>query len=201
MRSTVTTVEEYLQSLPPDRREAVEALRRTILANLDSGYEETMQYGMIGYCVPHRVYPPGYHCNPRDPLPFAGIASQKQAISLYLMGVYMSPDAQRAFREAWLKAGKKLDMGASCVRFKRLEDVPLDVVAQTIRAMPAKTYIAMYEAILGQRRAKSAPKKASPKPPPGTRNTARKKAPRKATKKPARKPAAKRAKPARRTRG
>lgn len=197
MRSTAATVEEYLQSLPPDRRETVEAVRRTILANLDSGYEESMQSGMIGYCVPHRVYPPGYHCNPRDPLPFAGIASQKQAISLYLMGVYMSPGTQRAFREAWLKAGKKLDMGACCVRFKRLDDVPLNVVAQTIRAMPAKAYIALYEATLGQRRAQATPKKATPKPARGTP----KKATKKATKKTARKPAATRAKSARRTRG
>ena len=130
MQSKATTVKDYLASLPEDRRAAISAVRDVIRRNLGPGYEEGMQYGMIGYYVPHKVYPAGYHCDPRQPLPFAGLASQKQHMSMYLMGVYCGcvdgkdSDRARWFREAWVKAGKKLDMGKACVRFKKLEDVP-----------------------------------------------------------------------------
>lgn len=143
MISKAQTVEQYLAQLPADRREAIAAVRSVILANLDHDYEEGMSYGMIGYCVPHRVYPPGYHCNPAQPLPFAGLASQKNHISVYLMSVYGQDETW--FRKAWAKTGKKLDMGKCCVRFKRLEDVALDVIAEAIRRMPAKKYIECYE--------------------------------------------------------
>src|SRR5262245_42701874 len=111
------TVEEYLSGLAEDRREVLEAVRRVILANLDKDYEEGMQYGMIGYYVPHRVYPAGYHCDPKQPLPFAGLASQKNHMSLYLMCVYGESELSHWFRAAWARTGKKLDMGKSCVRF------------------------------------------------------------------------------------
>ena len=151
MQSKAATVEEYLASLPEDRREALQAVRKVILKNLDKKIQEGMQYGMIGYYVPHSVYPAGYHCDPKQPLPYAGLASQKNSISLYLMGLYGSPEDDAWFREAWGKTGKKLDMGKSCVRFKKLEDVPLDVIGQAIKRIPAKTYIERYEATLAGR--------------------------------------------------
>src|SRR6188508_412382 len=111
MQSKAATVAEYLAELPPERRQAIEAVRKVIRQNLDPVYEEGMQYGMIGYLVPHRVFPAGYHCDPRQPLPFAGLASQKGYMSLYLMCVYGMTETEEWFREQWAKTGKKLDMG------------------------------------------------------------------------------------------
>ena len=150
MQSKAKSVAEYLKSLPADRRAAIEAVREVILANLDGDYEEGMQYGMVGYYVPHRVFPHGYHCDPKQPLPFAGLASQKNHLSIYLMGVYSDgEDAESAwFRKAWAKTGKKLDMGKCCVRFKKLEDVALDVVGEAIARMPAKKFVGSYVASL-----------------------------------------------------
>lgn len=145
MPSKQTTVKQYLSELHPDRRDTIEAVRAVILKNLPAGYEEGIQYGMIGYYVPHRVYPSGYHCDPRQPLPFAALASQKNYMSLYLMCVYGNPEHEAWFKAAWTKTGKKLDMGKSCVRFKRLEDVPLDVVGAMIKRVPSKKFIAYYE--------------------------------------------------------
>src|SRR5271165_4540072 len=133
MQSTATTVEQYLSGVPEDRRKAIEAVRRVILENLDKDYEEGIQYGMNGYYVPHRVYPAGYHCDPKQPLPFASLASQKNHMSLYLMCVYGDSDLSRWFRQAWADSGKKLDMGKSCVRFKKPEDLALDVIAEAIQ--------------------------------------------------------------------
>jgi len=175
MQSKATTVAAYLASLPADRRAALSAVRAVIRANLDRDYEEGMQYGMIGYYVPHRVFPAGYHCSPDQPLPFAALASQKNYMSAYLMGVYCGcgegPGAETAdvawFREAWAKTGKKLDMGKSCVRFKKLEDLALDVIGESIRRVPARTYVARYCEVLesmgkpiGKAAAKSAKKPA-----------------------------------------
>lgn len=148
MQSKATTVEQYLAELPPDRRAAIAAVRAVILANLDSDFEEQMQYGMIGYAVPHRVFPPGYHCDPRQPLPFAGLASQKGYMSLYLMGYYLDPREMEWLQKAWAKTGKKLDMGKSCIRFKKVEDLALEVIAEAIRRLPAKAYVATYERTL-----------------------------------------------------
>ncbi len=148
MQSKATTVAEYLAHLPADRRAALESVRKVILQNLGDGFEEGMQYGMIGYYVPHRVYPPGYHCDPKQPLPFAGLASQKNAMSLYLMCVYGDEEQAEQFRQRWAKTGKKLDMGKSCVRFKKVEDLALDVIADTIRSAPVKKVIAHYEAAI-----------------------------------------------------
>jgi Domain of unknown function (DU1801) len=146
MQSKTTTVEKYLAELPEDRRKALVVLRQVILKNLDKDYEEGIQYGMIGYYVPHRVYPAGYHCDPKQPLPFAHLASQKNHMSLYLMCVYGESELSRWFREAWAKTGKKLDMGKACVRFKKLEDLALDVIAEAIKRMPAKKFIEICEA-------------------------------------------------------
>jgi hypothetical protein len=146
MQSKATTVKAYLASLPPDRRAAIQAVREVILKNLDKDYEEGMSYGMIGYYVPHSVYPPGYHCDPKQPLPFAGLASQKNHMAVYLMCTYGDSDHAKWFKDAWAKTGKKLDMGKSCVRFKKLDDLALDVIGQSIKKVPAKKYIAACEA-------------------------------------------------------
>jgi hypothetical protein len=144
MKSKATTVKEYLASLPEDRRKAIEAVRKVILKNLDKNYEESMLYGMIGYAVPHRVWPTGYHCDPTKPLMMAALASQKDNLTVYLMSVY-SDKAERAwFEKAWKATGKKLSMGGSCVRFKKLEDAALDVVGEAIRRVPAKAYVESY---------------------------------------------------------
>ncbi|MDI1447486.1 DUF1801 domain-containing protein [Polyangium sp. 6x1] len=148
MQSKASTVEAYLESLPSDRRAALEAVRAVIRKNLDADYEEGMQYGMIGYYVPHRVFPPGYHCDPKQPLPFASLASQKNHMAIYLMGVYGDTGARQWFEDAWAKTGKKLDMGKSCVRFKKIEDLALDVIGGVIKRMPAKKYVEGYQATL-----------------------------------------------------
>lgn len=149
MQSKAATVKDYLAELPADRRVAIEAVRAVILANLDkSGYEEAMSYGMLGYVVPHRIFPAGYHCDPKQPLPFAGLASQKNYMSVYLMCLYGNPEHEKWFRAAWAKTGKKLDMGKSCIRFKKVEDLALDVIGESIRRVPAKAYLAHYEAAL-----------------------------------------------------
>lgn len=145
MQSRAGTVEQYLAELPPDRRAAIAAVRDVILKHLDQDYEEGMSYGMIGYYVPHRVFPAGYHCDPTQPLCFAGLASQKNHMSLYLMCVYGSPEHAKWFRRAWAAAGKRLDMGKSCVRFRRVEDLALDVVGEAIRRVPAKKFVEHYE--------------------------------------------------------
>ncbi|HYE62814.1 MAG TPA: DUF1801 domain-containing protein [Phycisphaerales bacterium] len=148
MPDKATTVKEYLATLSPDERASVEAVRKTILDNLDKEYSEGIQYGMIGYCVPHSVYPAGYHCDPRQPLPFAGIAARKGYVSLYLNCVYGNEGEREKFVEDWKKTGKKLDMGKSCIRFKKLDDIPLEVVGRAVKRLPAKKYIADYEAAL-----------------------------------------------------
>ncbi len=169
MQSKATTVRAYIQELPPDRRTAIEAVRQVILHNLDKDFEEGISYGMIGYYVPHRVFPAGYHCDPRQPLCFAGLASQKNYMSLYLMSVYGRQEEQERFVQEWTKTGKKLDMGKACVRFKRLEDLPLDVIGRAIRRVTAKAYVEHYVKTLAARgrpveTTKRAPKttKASP---------------------------------------
>lgn len=150
MQSKAKTVDEYLAGLPDDRREALQALRKVIRKNLGKGYQEGMQYGMPGWFVPHSVYPPGYHCNPTEPLPFVGMASQKNHMSLYLMCVYGHSDgsALAEFQKAWAKTGKKLDMGKACVRFKKLDDLALDVIGETIKSIPVRKYIEHYEAAI-----------------------------------------------------
>jgi hypothetical protein len=146
VQSKAATVDDYLAALPEDRRAVLTAVRDVIRKNLDRDYEEGMQYGMIGYYVPHRVYPAGYHCDPKQPLPFAGLASQKNYMSLYLMCVYGDTEHARRFQDAWKKTGKKLDMGKACIRFKKLEDLALEVIGDAIRRVPARKYIEHCEA-------------------------------------------------------
>jgi hypothetical protein len=163
MQSKAATVEDYLAELPPDRQEAIAAVRDVILQHLDGDYEEGMQYGMIGYYVPHRLYPAGYHCDPKQPLPFACLASQKNYMSLYVMPVYGEGDDW--FQKAWAKSGKKLNMGKSCIRFRKVDDLALDVIAEAIRRMPAKKWIQVYESLIkNARRKKSKPGRKSTRP-------------------------------------
>jgi hypothetical protein len=175
MQSKAKTVKAYLAELPSDRREAISAVRAVILKNLPKGYEEGMQYGMIGYFVPHSVYPPGYHCDPQQPLPFASLASQKNHMAIYMMTLYSDGENENWFREAWEKTGKKLDMGKCCIRFKRLEDVPLPLIGQAIKLVSVKKYIEHYETVIKdsrKRSSKTVKKKGAAKKP-----TAKKKAP------------------------
>jgi len=151
MKSSAESVDDYLDSLPPDRQEAIRAVRKVILANLPKGYEECMSYGMIGYVVPHSVYPKGYHCNPKLPLGFANLGSQKNYMVLHLMNVYGDAATEQWFRKAWEATGKKLDMGKACVRFKRLEDVPLQVIGQVIARTPVAAFIAKIESMISSR--------------------------------------------------
>lgn len=155
MQSSAPNVAAYLASLPEDRRHAIEAVRKVILANLDKDFEEGMQYGMIGYYIPHRIYPAGYHCDPKQPLPFAALASQKAHISIYLTCLYFSESDRLKFEAAWKAAGKKLDMGKCCIRFKRLEEVALEVLGNAIAKATAKEYIGHYEANRPATKAKS----------------------------------------------
>ncbi len=152
MANQAATVEEYLASLPEDRRMALEAVRKTILKNLPKGYEEGMQYGAIGYSVPHSVYPPGYHCDPKQPLPFLCLASRKNYMTISFMGVYGDAEGEKWFREEWAKTGKRLDMGKACVRFKALDDLPLELVGKAIKRIPVRTLVERYEQALASRK-------------------------------------------------
>ena len=138
------SIGEYLKTLPVERREIVSSLRKLILENLPKGYKESFNWGMITYCVPISTYPDTYN---GEPLGYLAIASQKNHLSLYTMCVYMNKEKERWFREEFRKAGKKLDMGKSCVRFRKLEDLPLDVIGKLVASTPVKEYIAMYEKI------------------------------------------------------
>jgi hypothetical protein len=147
-----------------------------------------MQYGMIGYYVPHSVFPAGYHCDPRQPLPFASIASQKSHMALYLMCVYGNEENEKWLRDEWAKSGKKLDMGKSCIRFKKLSDLPLDVIGKLFKRVPAKKYIEQYEAARdsrGSAKKAAATKEPAPKKTATSKKTASKKtaAPKKAASK------------------
>jgi hypothetical protein len=144
MQSKAKTVDEYMSTLPPERRNALQAVREIILKNLPKGCEEAMQ-GMIVYVIPHSVYPPGYHCDPKQPLPFAGLASQKNYMSLYLMSIYMDRKSADWLKKAYKATGRKLDMGKCCLRFKKVEDIALDVIGQAVGRQSVKGYIAAYE--------------------------------------------------------
>lgn len=131
MTSKATTVEEYMNELPEDRRTAIEKLRKELKKNLPKGFQETMSYGMIGYVVPHSIYPKGYHCNPKLPLPFINIGSQKNFIAIHHMGVYASPTLLKWFTDEYPKhATTKLDMGKGCIRFKKPETIPFKLFGE-----------------------------------------------------------------------
>jgi uncharacterized protein YdhG (YjbR/CyaY superfamily) len=145
MTSKAKTVDQYLKELPEDRRAAISKVRAVIRKHLPKGYAEQMAYGMIGWVVPHRLYPPGYHCDPKLPLMFASLASQKNYMTVYLGTVYQDTPMERWLRDAFQARGKKLDMGKSCIRFRKLDDLPLDVIGEAVARVPVADYIMMYE--------------------------------------------------------
>jgi hypothetical protein len=166
-----TTVAQYLASVPAEQRAALEAVRKVILANLDADYEEGIQYGAIGYYVPHRVFPAGYHCDPRQPLPFAGLAARKHYCTLSMMTVYGSAAERARFEADWARSGKKLKMGKACIEFKSADDVALDAVGKAVARGTAKQWVALYESLLGGR----APRKRAAKPAPAKKRPAKSK--------------------------
>ncbi len=146
MQSQCKTVTEYIEKLPEERKEAVKKLREAILKSLPSGFEEGMGYGMAGYVVPHKIYPAGYHCNPKTPLPFAGFASQKNFISLYHMGLYADPKLYDWFVAEYPKHSRlKLDMGKSCIRFKKTNEIPFELISELFSKMSVQDWIELYE--------------------------------------------------------
>jgi hypothetical protein len=158
-----SSVEQYLAALPGDRRDTLNVVRKVILANLDDAGEEGMQYGLIGYYIPHRIYPDGYHCDPAKPLTYATLGSRKNYLTLSLMPVYGHAELAAWFRDAWAKAGKKLNMGAACIQFQRPDDLPLDVIAETLRRCPPRKFLAFYQSLRETMR-KPARKRAAAKP-------------------------------------
>ncbi|MCC6185896.1 MAG: DUF1801 domain-containing protein [Chitinophagaceae bacterium] len=146
MSTAATTISEYIAQLPDERKAVITSLQKAINAHLPKGFEETMSYGMIGYVVPHSLYPAGYHCNPSLPLPFLSIASQKNFVSLYHMGIYADAALMDWFVAAYPKHCKqKLDMGKSCIRFKKMEDVPYALIGELAAKMSPQQWIALYE--------------------------------------------------------
>lgn len=146
MKSDKKTVEEYLAELPEERRKAMEELRKVILDNLPEGLEEGMQYGMIGYYVPLSRYPKGYHCTPGEPLPFISFASQKNSINVYHMGMYMEEEILKWYLGEYSKYIKtKPDMGKSCIRFRKVNQLPLQLIGELMQKMTVERYIEIYE--------------------------------------------------------
>lgn len=146
MQSKASTPDEYFATLPEDRRDAMAQLRKVIKKNLPKGFQEVMNYGMPGYVVPHKIYPAGYHCDPKLPLPFLGLASQKNSINFYHMGIYADPKLLKWFTSEFPKhSKKKLDMGKSCMRFKKPEDIPFDLLGELVSKMSPQDWIALYE--------------------------------------------------------
>jgi uncharacterized protein YdhG (YjbR/CyaY superfamily) len=146
MQIHTNTVDQYIEQLPPERKAVIEKLREVLKANLPSGITETMSYGMIGYVVPHSIYPKGYHCDVKQPLPFINLASQKNFIALYHMGIYADKKLLDWFLAEYPKHCKtKPDMGKSCIRFKKMDDIPYELIGQLASKMTVEGWIAMYE--------------------------------------------------------
>ena len=151
MQSNATTPEAYMASLPEARKEPMQNLRTIILENLPKGFEETMGYGMLGYVVPHSIYPNGYHCDPKLPLPFISLASQKNHIGFYHMGIYSDPSLLDWFVKEYPKhVTTKLDMGKSCIRFKNPKHIPYKLIGELVSKMQVEDWISRYEAALAK---------------------------------------------------
>lgn len=146
MQSTATTISAYLEEIPEERKDALKKLRETILKNIPKGFVEQMTYGMIGYVVPHSIYPNGYHCTPELPLPFISFASQKNFIAIYHMGIYANPELLNWFVTEYPKhSTQKLDMGKSCIRFKKANQIPFELIAELAQKMSVQEWITCYE--------------------------------------------------------
>ena len=153
MRSNAKTVDEYLSALPDDRRAAISEVRETILENLPRGYEETMNWGMISYEVPLGKYPDTYN---GQPLMYAALASQKNRMAVYMTGIYMSEEGRQEFEKAYKATGKRLDVGKSCVRFKKLDDLPLELIGEYIAAWDVEAFVARCEQMTAGRKKRKA---------------------------------------------
>jgi uncharacterized protein YdhG (YjbR/CyaY superfamily) len=146
MQSVAKTPDQYFQELPEERKEAMLKLRQIIKKNLPEGFEEIMGYGMLGYAVPHSIYPKGYHCDPKQPLPFFGMASQKNSINIYHMGIYADNDLYDWFVSEYPKYSKaRLDMGKSCIRFKKPEHIPFELIGKLLTKISVLEWISIYE--------------------------------------------------------
>jgi uncharacterized protein YdhG (YjbR/CyaY superfamily) len=149
MQSKAITHDQYVAELPQDRSEAIQKLRTIVKKNLPAGFEEVMSYGMLGYVVPHKIYPNGYHCDPKQPLPFFAMASQKNTINIYNMMIYSDSKLYDWFVTEFPKHCKsKLDMGKSCIRFKKLDDIPYDLIGELVSKVTVKQWIEKYESLL-----------------------------------------------------
>jgi uncharacterized protein YdhG (YjbR/CyaY superfamily) len=152
MTSKATTINQYLEELPEDRKDIITKIYKGIKKNLPKGFEDCMSYGMIGFVVPKTTYPNGYHCDPKLPLPFINIASQKNHIAIYHMGLYSDTNLTKWFEEEWLNHGfKKADLGKSCLRFKKAADVPLKLIEELVSKMSPEKWIEIYESVLKSR--------------------------------------------------
>jgi hypothetical protein len=146
MQIAANSPDEYVEQIPFDRKPAMNRLRQTILENLPKGFDETMSYGMIGYVVPHSIYPSGYHCDPKLPLPFIAIASQKNFVAFYHMAIYADKSLHNWFvAEYSIQSKSKLDMGKSCIRFKKPENIPFELIGQLVQKISVEKWIEMYE--------------------------------------------------------
>jgi len=146
MQSDAKNPQEYLDALPEERKAAMNQLRKTVIENLPTGFQEAMSYGMLGYVVPHDLYPKGYHCQPELPLPFINIASQKNFIAFYHMGIYADKNLHNWFVTVYPKHTKlKLDMGKSCIRFKKMADIPYQLIAELVSKISVEDWISSYE--------------------------------------------------------
>lgn len=146
MQSIAKNVSDYLKEVPEDKAPYFKKLRDTVVKNIPKGFEECMQYGMISYVVPHSIFPDGYHCDPKTPLPFISVASQKNFIALYHMGIYANPKLLEWFVAEYPKHCKtKLDMGKSCIRFKKADQIPFDLVAELVQKITVKDWIKLYQ--------------------------------------------------------
>ena len=146
MTSAAITVDQYISEAPEERKEALQRLRAIILKNLPKGFQECISYGMIGYVVPHSIYPKGYHCSPELPLPFMSFASQKNSINFYHMGIYAKPDLYNWFVAEYPKHSKqKLDIGKSCIRIKKPENIPFKLIGELAKKMSVSEWIETYE--------------------------------------------------------
>lgn len=149
MQIQANTPEEYVEKLPEERKEVIQKIRTTVNKVLPKGFKETVGYGMIGWVVPHSIYPNGYHCDPKQPLPFMGVASQKNHIGFYHMGIYANEQLLNWFTENYPKHCKtKLDMGKSCIRFKKPENIPFELISQLVAKMTVEDWIKLYESNL-----------------------------------------------------
>ena len=147
----VTSVAQYLEALTPEDRAVINKVRALVNKRLPKGYEEGIQYGMIGWFVPKSLYEKGYHSNPKEPLPYLGLARKKAYFALHFITLYTVPEELERFTATWKESGKKLDMGAGCLRFKKFDDLATDAVGDAVAALPVKKWVAAYEARLKKR--------------------------------------------------